>query len=396
MPSLRNRMKESESIFLPMNFDRPGFADFALERLEYHRAHPEVKPADYRQKKRLRLAKKVMACHRIYLDTKFWINFRDVICGSRKEPSNIELLDVLREARKIRKVICPLSYSSIKELFYQSDFETRRTTACLMDELSEAICIQPPHVLFDTELWNLMSHAVLSAGDAPLPTNAVWTKAAYYLGEPEFECEVLPEDVRIVMQKCVDDSLFDCTVLELVESLEGASQSPKFDIDAQASLLTEGKTNHPETSFAELYRQEVAGGLEAHHKNCCDTMLELCKSSGFRGTVTAEEYDATGRMVRALIENAVRLGKVNTTFPQLHISASLHAAIRWDTQRCYKRGDCEDFRHAGSALPYCDFFLTEKSLSHLMCNKPLKLNTEYSTTVLNDAGSAIKVLSKLL
>ena len=101
-------------------------------------------------------------------------------------------------------------------------------------------------------------------------------------------------------------------------------------------------------------------------------------------------------MVRGLIESALKAGKVQARFPQLHINASLHAALRWDNRRTYKRGDCEDFRHAGSALPYCDYFLTEKSLAHLLCNKPLELDLEYETNVFSDSESAIRALSQLL
>jgi hypothetical protein len=182
----------------------------------------------------------------------------------------------------------------------------------------------------------------------------------------------------------------------MVEQLSKGRPSPKFDVDGQAAKLTVGKRQHPEKSFSELYRQEVAGGLEAHEETCSGILLDLCKATGFPTNVSHEDRAAGGRMVRGLIESASRLGKVRTVFPQLHITGSLHAAVRWDEQRYYKRGDCEDFRHSASALPYCDYFLTERSLAHLICNKPLVLDKEYCTQVFCDSGAAIKSLSRLL
>ena len=337
-----------------------------------------------------------MPKHRIYLDTKFWIVFRDASCGKDSNTSHIDLLNLVRKLRTSGKAICPLSFSSIKELFFQNDLASRRATAAVMDELSGAVCLQPPHVLFDIELWHLMSTALRGTAVASLPEGLVWTKAAYYLGEPEFHSDVIPKEMADVIQKCVDDTIFDNSLGEIVEALSKGPPPPSFDIDRQAMTLTEGKNQHPEKNFSELYRQEIAGGLEAHHGNCCEVILDLCKLSGLEFSVSDTDKDAGGRMVRGLIESAVKDGKVKTTFPQLHITASLHAALRWDDRRCYKRGDCEDFRHAGSALPYCNYFLTEKSLAHLLCNKPLNLDTEYETKVFCDSNTAISALSQLL
>jgi len=46
----------------------------------------------------------------------------------------------------------------------------------------------------------------------------------------------------------------------------------------------------------------------------------------------------------------------------IHISACLHAAVRWDKKRQLEGNDLFDFHHAAAALAYCDAFFTENLL----------------------------------
>ncbi len=379
-----------------MDFNSPHFSKLALERFDYHLAHPNISPDAYRASKRRTLNLEVRSQHRIYLDTKFWIKFGDTVRGRANNKSDIDLLTVLRRLKSNQKAICPLSYSSIKELWLQTDSASRRATAEIMDELSAAVCIQPPHILFEMELWHLLYSTMVSGPGKPFSEVDVWTKAGYYLGEPTFRSEALPDHIAQVIQKCLDDSLFDSSLGDIVEALSKGQRPPTTDREKLANELTSGKNQNPEPSFSELYRQEIVGGLEAHHDSCCKIMAELCKVTGLTGDPNPADRNTGGRMVRGLIESALKAGKVQARFPQLHINASLHAALRWDNRRTYKRGDCEDFGHAGSALPYCDYFLTEKSLSHLICSKPLELDIEYGTNVFFESESTIRKLSQLL
>jgi hypothetical protein len=379
-----------------MDVNRPDFEQFARERLDYHSAHPEISPDAYRETKRTFLSTDLISKHRIYLDTKFWIKFGDATRGKARDSSDIDLLNLLRSLRLSSKVVCPLSYSSVNELWLQSDQESRRATAEVMDELSGSVCLQPPHILFEMELWHLLYYTLVSGNPKPFSEVNVWTKVGYYLGEPTFQSTALPDEVAQVIQKCVDDSLFNSTLVEIVDTLSKGKRPPHTDREQLANNLTAGKFEHSESDFSELYRQEVVGGLEAHHGICCKIMEDLCTATGVVVQANEEDRHIGGRMVRGLLESALNAGKVQARFPQLHINASLHAALRWDNRRVYKQGDCEDFRHAGSALPYCHYFLTERSLAHLLCSKPLALDAEYGMKVFSDSDSAIRGLSLLL
>jgi hypothetical protein len=378
-----------------MRASKPPWLNSRPDTLKHHLAHPEISVSDHRMTQRLSLAKRVLEISRVYLDTKFWLILRDVSVGKRVIQADVDLLDVLRQLRTKNIVICPLSYSSIHELWRQDDRDSRRATAKLMDELSDAICIQPPHVLFDMELRYWLYSVLYVQNPMRQPRDLVWTKAAYYVGEPLLECDALAADQLLAMQKSIDDSMFEMGVSALVEA--HAECPPRDDGgDAFAAELTRGKMEHHVASFDELYLHEIEGGLDGHKEICAEIMARLSRMTGFKGEMSEDDRAASGTVLCKLIRAAVKAGKVRTEIPQLHINASLHAALRWDRNRRYKRGDFEDFRHAGSALPYCDFVLTEKSLRHLLCNKPLSLDSDYGTSVYFDSGTAAARLSQLL
>lgn len=60
--------------------------------------------------------------------------------------------------------------------------------------------------------------------------------------------------------------------------------------------------------------------------------------------------------------------------PTLHINASCHAAVRWDQKRNLCGNDLLDFHHAHAALAYCNVFLTEKPLTHMLSQHHLALS----------------------
>ena len=179
-----------------MDVNGPEFSRYARERLDHHVAHPEITPEAYRDSKRKSLSREVVSKHRIYLDTKFWIVFRDATLGKASNKSDLDLLNLVRSLKASQKVICPLSYSSVHELWLQGDIASRHATADVMDELSDAVCLQPPHILFEMELWHLLYSALVADRPEPFSRGLVWTKVGYYLGEPTFQSEALPDDVR--------------------------------------------------------------------------------------------------------------------------------------------------------------------------------------------------------
>jgi hypothetical protein len=100
--------------------------------------------------------------------------------------------------------------------------------------------------------------------------------------------------------------------------------------------------------------------------------------------------DTSGRLLANAIYNAFR---ITTQLPTIRIGAGLHAALRWDRKRKYKANDLFDFRHAEAALPYCDYFLTERSLRHLLQDRNLRFGDLFPCKVYSEAAEVLDALS---
>jgi hypothetical protein len=96
-----------------------------------------------------------------------------------------------------------------------------------------------------------------------------------------------------------------------------------------------------------------------------------------------------------MIREAFRNKRITTEMPSISIPAALHALVRLDRNRNYKKGDFEDFRHATSAIGYCDMFLTEASLRHLVYDSNLGCESNYQCVVLSDCQQIYESLSRL-
>ena len=367
------------------------------ERMEAHLACPNVSLSDYRQTKRLSLSAEVLPLTRIYLDTKYWLKFRDVSLGRDNCPVLKELLGKIRNGCGQRKLICPVSYAALIELFRQEDRDTRNATAELMDELSGGVCLLVPHHLLGVELDCLLRATIFDDRKWYTPKELVWTKVGYWVGECTLTESFLPQDVSTAIQKAMDDVICELKVVDLANNRPPSCNSTRTEYEYVADLLTKMKKEmpHAPNNFKSVFLTELDGLLDVNHEVLEEVMAGVCHEMGHEGEISREDKTEGGAFVKKLIWNAYRLKKLSNHLPQLHIGASLHAIVRMDAKRKYNANDFEDFRHAGSALPYCDIFLTEKYLRHLLCSNPLNMDSLYKTSIAVNAAEALNIIGDI-
>ena len=370
------------------------------DTLAMHRRTPEIDLETYRRINRIELAHSVLRKQRVYLDTMVWIRFRDAVLGRPTDPSYVELHEVLKAGCRTDRLICPLSYSSVAELLNQDDVETRRATARVMDELSDAVCIQPPHHLLGAELecW-LYTNLPLVKGHFE-PADFAWTKVAHWVGQPTLSVDALTPEQLLAMQKAIDDTLASLSAEALATQLPSERRRQRFKKSSEETVekLNDEKVKpaNLHENYEEYFESEVWGGLDALQPELGEVMSRVVSATGHKGHASEEQVAAAGDLLRKLIGHAYRLGRIRNELPQLHISASLHAAVRHDEKRKYKPTDLEDFRHAGSALPYCQVFVTEKSLAHLLRHPPTSLVEHYKCAVFSDCAEAAEHIRTLV
>ena len=135
------------------------------------------------------------------------------------------------------------------------------------------------------------------------------------------------------------------------------------------------------------------GALDLYRPYFDDVLAYLYEPDTGHPVNTAEKAKGeAGRQVAKTIYNGFKFNKLTSELPSLWLGAGFHASVRWDLKRKFKANDLPDFRNAVAAIPYCDFFLTERSLRHLVSDKNLRLETLFRCKTFADASSAIKAI----
>ncbi|MBL8828310.1 MAG: hypothetical protein JNM18_15115 [Planctomycetaceae bacterium] len=369
-----------------------------VNTVAYHKAHPEESLARYAQRKHRELANSIRGMKKVYLDTKYWIMLRDARMGRGTEPAS-RLLTLLSSLAADRKAVCPISIATYMEIQKQADVHTRTATAQLVDELSSGVSIveENERVRLEVAHWLLtMSSSVDQVDELKyLP----WTKVPYVLG---FVFPTIPDvdpHFELAIQKSFLDQMW---VIGLVDWVKGRPadyfEHPARQFDVSA--INQGKTAHLDEhkDFKSLLLAEIAGVLDSFREACALALKDnWLRASGNKEDceVDADAMNESGRRVSNLIHSAFTYDRITTAVPTIRVFASLHAAMRWDRGRVFKPNDILDIHHAVAAIPYCDYFLTERSLCHLVRSGNLAFENLFDCKVFSEADKAIESFALL-
>ncbi len=369
-----------------------------VNTLEYHKGNPDISVERYIRSKRVELAHEIQYAKKVYLDTKFWILLRDARMGNAAGYNAMKLLHVLEDLVAKNLVVCPISNDTFAEIFKQTDTETLKACVQVIDDLSKGIAILAMKERIDLEVFHFIGEKTKGTDSVYSLDELVWTKIAYVLGFATPTSDSWPPDINYAIQKAFIDQMWVVTLTDMLDQMgdDAISQVSKFPDISQE--LNEGKFSHikDHKSFKQLFIGELAGLLDLYKPDFQDLMVYLYKSETGQ-SLSADEIssDNSGRMVANLIYHAFRLNKIKSELPSFRIGAGIHAAVQWDKGRKYKPNDIHDFQHAAAAVPYCDYFLTEANLRHLVCDKNLKFDALFRCKTISDITDAIKELSQI-
>ena len=107
---------------------------------------------------------------------------------------------------------------------------------------------------------------------------------------------------------------------------------------------------------------------------------------------SADEFCVVGKNTCNSIFDKLEDNTDREFLPSYHIPAAIAASVWRDKKRKIKPTDWLDFQHAGTAIPYCDAFFTEKSLAHLSMQSDMRLDHEYSCLILSELEVAAEYL----
>jgi hypothetical protein len=211
------------------------------------------------------------------------------------------------------------------------------------------------------------------------------------MGEIRPVHEDFPPAVTEALAKAFDDLVWISTLEEMLSDFE---QEIEVGSDFYARLsarLNDGKFQHESelTSFRSAYQAELRGAIDAYSKEISEALPHIYQRSGGGQAPTDQQKADSGRMLGNLIYEALTGHKALSDLPTINVQAGIHGAIRWDRQRKYNPNDWFDILHAAAGMPYCDVFLTERSLASLLRAPHLAYDKRYQTEVFHTAAEAV-------
>ena len=369
-----------------------------VDTLAKHRHEPDVPYSRYVQNAHIALGEQIGPLRKVYLDTKFWILLRDVRLGRSNDPDLILLLDQLQRLVSDEAVVCPLSTEIFREVFRQSDICTLTATVELIDQLSQGVCLLEHTEQVRAEAYHFVRQTTLGTAALHPLENMVWTRAAYVLGKVAPMFDGVDAATQLAIQKAFFDQMWVLTLSEILDQLGNHVVTWKPSMLDASKQMNDGKFANVRdyNSFKQLLLIELRGVLDCYHETFAHIMQEIYEHDTGR-EVTSDERtaDDSGVALANLIHECFRQSKITRDLPTIRVEASLHAGIRWDAARKYKCNDSSDIRHASAAIPYCDFFLTDRGLCHLVAERNLEFNTMFPCKVYFDASSATAALRQI-
>ncbi len=370
---------------------------FLVNTIEKHRQDPNKTLDQHTRGLRLQLGENIKDCKKIYLDTNYWLELRDVILKRQNNINFINLLGLLREGVNEEKLLCPISDENFYEILQQSDLSTLKASASLIDELSKGVALLSTQERTQFEILYFIHSSAKGINSVYHPDIFVWSKVSYILGAVHPTSTPFPPEEELVIQKSFFDHMWSISLTEMIEvmGMENILNMPKFnDISEQ---INEGKIKYANenNSFKQLFLSEIAGVIDLYQPLFEDALVYLFEKETGRKPSAEEVKAAKPGKIANLIYHLFNKNKLADYFPSLVIGAGLHASVRQDINRKFKTNDMSDFRHAQAALPYFNCFFTEHNLRDLVSRKNISFDTKYNCKVLSDPRLTVECLAEI-
>lgn len=354
----------------------------------------------YVRAKQIALARDIAMRRKVFLDTRFWIIARNVVQDEGASAEERQLLHLLRSGVANGQLICPVSDSIIIEVLDQTPSTTRRTaTARVIDELSLGVSLVEGEMRAATEIAHFF-HLALGEHQLSELQELVWTKVGHALGYRHPVVEGLDAASELLMQQEVFDLQWDMSLADIVEKvgIEPLPRKDRDEFERDAANVDEQNRAHQSAmkSYQQTYRDEIAGAADIRCDLAAGVIADQTQRAGHQPpTKGSPEWAAAARWCRNLLVAAFDKPDTKCHLMNMHIHASMHAALRWNRGTKFKANHMLDFEHASGALAYCDAFFTEGFMAKIANDHHTKLSDLNGCQTTSSVSEAIAILHSL-
>ena len=260
------------------------------------------------------------------------------------------------------KIICPINDAVLAEVMKQSDSFTRTKTAELMDILSNGVVLKCSNERIEEEII----YSIKSRCGEQIERPMIWTIPAFVFGKID-----KPRDIESFIQnneqlsKLLYEKFYGITIVDVVSN----TSIEKYDEFEQKAIEINEQSNENKQDIRSLekaYDIEFTGLMSLFVKK----VKQCINEEPNKRICSIEEDKRPLWMIR------------NELYPSIHAAAMMHAHFRIDFNRKMNGHDIFDIQIGASALPYFDYFFTEKSLCSLINSSSFKRLSNYKCKVL--------------
>jgi hypothetical protein len=343
----------------------------------------------YMRQKSLEISEDIKDLKRIYLDLNFWLRLRD---EAAMEPSaRMGMLALANELVEQNKCLFPVSDIIYYEVLKQHDERSRRETLLIINKLSRGVSLVDDRTRIKVEYLHWMEAALKRS--FPEAKTLVWGSLPIitgYKGLAAMDFKEQPSEIQFQFF----DFLSKMPITEITPDVMLAKKPFMFKDDVAEFNKNKKLYEDQNITFEQLLLSEVGGMLEAAGY----LFRAASQEKYFRNTgliPTQEEVDQMNvNEFGGLIYQVFKLKKIGTFMPFFRIGSAIFASFRWNKNRIYRDGnDTLDVMHAAGALPYCDYFFTERELKTII--EQQKLDKLYDCRVASKPAQVMEILDTL-
>lgn len=340
-------------------------------------------------------SRSVRCLKKIFLDTKFWIYIRDAEVGKNDKNDDHELLAELRRVVSERKGICVISDDSIYEIGKNRKIEDFRIAIRLVDELTNGVGLISRGEREKLEILHYIEHMRWPNKEFYGPNELVWTKIGSIFGmripkNPNFDAATNEKIQAAYLQSIWSKSL--STHLDQIGMDRFLASIPHYpDFSA---LENNCKDEEVDANFEPQKVQEAKFIIHRESELMESVAKQLRNKYPDEFSAASPANEIAAHLSACIFAAFIKRSDLQRV-PFIDIESSVTADIHIDQQRRFKDNDTYDRSHASAALPYCDYFLTEKNLAEILKKRKDSLAKKYNCTIIPSVREAIDELRKI-
>ena len=348
--------------------------------------------------KKLQLGQYLKNIKKLYLDLNYWVRMRECYSDSHTQSDYFKLYNLISTLVKQEKIICPISQRIFIELHRQEDRQSLILTAKTIDKLSCGVTILSEPEREQSELWYYVHKRILGNDYITAVDAFIWAKIPYVFGIMiPFNEKVSPEIQNEIQFRFLEYS-WEITLEEMIQKSEGRPIPRELLSSVKSAMaMNIGKNLVKDKikSIKQVFHDELIGVLDIYKDLVVDFYKHLRKTeNSILNDIVYKGYKEPDNIIKLVYED-IKGDRLGNFLPSLYCQVCFHSLIRWDKRRDYKPNDLDDFHHATTALPYYDYFLTEKPLAQLVESGPYRLGKKYNTSTFYNPIEAFNHLSQL-